>query len=222
MSALIEIQILPAEPDQAHRIERLGREIAEDRSQPESRPKGLRSSRLYRAIEDPNRYVLHRAWDRLEDVEGASECESWQQEAAVLQECLASVGDTLLFELVDGCAAGTPELSKVLQFVMLPIKPEKTDTIEEFGRSVVEFRAQPENQASAENGWHSTRLYRSVKDANLYAIHGTWNAAEDHARSGGTARGKKTAALIGECLSGPWIVNHYDFVDGTAVGDGTL
>jgi heme-degrading monooxygenase HmoA len=222
VSALIEILILPTEPDQTERIESLGRELAVDQSEPESRPNGLRSSGLYRAIEDPNRYVLHRAWDNLEDSEQAGRSDSWEQVSAVLRECLASDPETLHFELVDGAAAGTPDLSKVLQFVMLPIKPEKTNTIEEFGRSLVEFRAKPENQASAENGWHSSRLYRGVEDTNLYAIHGTWNAAEDHAKSGGTERGKKTAALIGDCLSGSWIVHHYDFVEGTAVGDGAL
>jgi quinol monooxygenase YgiN len=222
MSRVLEIGILPIKPEKTDRIEQLGREIADYRSRPENRPVGWHSFRLHRAIEDPNRFVLHLTWDSVADHKRSSESEWGKKVAATLGECLASDATVHHYQLVEGCGVGTPDLSKVLQIAILPIKPEKTDALEQLGREIVEFRSKPENQANESNGWHSTRLYRSIEDPNRYVIHGTWNAAEDHARSGGGERGKRIVGILSECLSGETIVHHYNLVEGSSAGDDEL
>jgi quinol monooxygenase YgiN len=222
LSRILEVGIFQIKPEQVERMEELGREIAEHRSQSENQPEGWHSVRLYRAIEDPNRFVLHATWDSAEDSKQSSGS-AWDKKTdAALAECLASEADVNCYELVEGTAAGTPDLSKVLQVSILPVTPEGVDRFEQIAREIVDYRAQPENQPSEENGWHSTWLYRSIEDPFRYLRHGTWNAADDHLRSGDTERGKRIGAILKECLATPPIRHHYNLVAGASAGDSEL
>jgi quinol monooxygenase YgiN len=222
LSRVLEIGILRIKPEKTERMEQLGREIADYRLPRENQPEGWHSFRLYRAIEDPHRFALHLTWDSVEDHTRSAESAWGKQTAAVLQECLASEADVQHYQLVEGTAAGTPDLSKVLQISILPVKPEKVETFEQIGREIVEFRSRPENQASEDNGWHSSRLYRALEDPTRYLRHGTWNAAEDHLRSGDTERGKRLSGILRECLASPAVRHHYTVVEGASAGDGDL
>ncbi len=100
----LEIAILPVKPERAADIEQLGRDAAAYLAL--GTTKGFHSFRLIRAAEDPNRFVLHLTWDRIEDHTALGESEFGQKVGALIGECLAGEAVVHHYTVVDGATLG--------------------------------------------------------------------------------------------------------------------
>ena len=104
----LEIAILDVKPEATGTMKRLGTEVAAHLAQGET--PGFHSYRLMRADEDPNRFVLHLTWDRIEDHVALGESEYGQTVGETIQAALASEAIVHHYEVVDGCSVGNVEL----------------------------------------------------------------------------------------------------------------
>ena len=103
----LEIAILDVKPEAADSIAQLGTEVAAHLSKGET--PGFHSYRLIRADEDPNRFVLHLTWDRIEDHVALGESEYGQKVGEIIQASLASEAVVHHYQVVDGCSVGNIE-----------------------------------------------------------------------------------------------------------------
>ena len=104
----LEIAILDLKPEAIERFEKLGREVAAHLAKGETQ--GFHSYRLIRSEEDPNRFVLHLTWDRIEDHVALGESEYGQQVGDIIMASVASDPIVHHYQVVDGCSVGTIEL----------------------------------------------------------------------------------------------------------------
>jgi heme-degrading monooxygenase HmoA len=105
----------------------------------------------------------------------------------------------------------------ILEIAILPIKPDKTERMEELGRDVASHLAQGKTP-----GFHSFRLVRAIEDPNRFVLHLTWDRVEDHTALGESEYGQEVTVVIQECLADEPVVHHYEVVDGARTGDISL
>jgi heme-degrading monooxygenase HmoA len=102
----------------------------------------------------------------------------------------------------------------ILEIAILPIKPEKTERMEELGREVAEYLARGDTA-----GFHSFRLVRAIEDPNRFVLHLTWDTVEHHTALGESEFGQQVTEVIQDCLAAEPTVHHYEVVDGARTGD---
>ena len=100
----LEIAILPIKPERAADLEQMGRDVVEYLKL--GTTKGFHSFRLIRSVEDPNRFVLHLTWDRVEDHTALGESEYGQKVGALIGECLAGEAVVHHYTVVAGATLG--------------------------------------------------------------------------------------------------------------------
>jgi heme-degrading monooxygenase HmoA len=105
---ILEIAILDVKPELVERMEELGREVAEYLGQ--GTTPGFHSFRWLRAIEDPNRFVIHIVWDRVEDHTALGESEFGKRVSEVLADAFASDPVVHHYRVVEGAATGAVPL----------------------------------------------------------------------------------------------------------------
>jgi quinol monooxygenase YgiN len=106
VSKVLTLGICPVRPEKVDSFERLGRELAERRRKPDSQPSGWHSLRIYRAVEDPSRFLIHGTWDSVDAHMRSVGSNQGQEVTEVLSSCLASDEIVYHYELVEGAEAG--------------------------------------------------------------------------------------------------------------------
>jgi hypothetical protein len=107
---IMQVAILDIKPDKVEKFIGVGRDIV--RHYNEERPPQLHAWQVVRAMEDPNRFVLHGYWDRAEDHTGMAETDWGRQMTELIQDCVAGEATILHCELVDGAAYGGSPLER--------------------------------------------------------------------------------------------------------------
>jgi quinol monooxygenase YgiN len=109
-SKVLSIATFPLKPEKVDEFQKVAREITVYKDDPERKRTGAHSFRCYRAIEDPNLFMIQQTWSAAEDHAHSSTPEYRAHMIPRLTACCAGEITLHHYELVDGCAAGEVSL----------------------------------------------------------------------------------------------------------------